>query len=51
MLVVVALAAVLLFLTFRLVDRQFGDRAHTYTVVVTMGVVTAVIIWLNRRSS
>ena len=43
------LAVTTIFLFFRLVEWQFGERAHVYTLVAVWLLMFAVIAWLNRR--
>jgi hypothetical protein len=43
------LAVTAIFLFFRLVEWQFGERAHVYTLVAVMLSLFAVNAWLRRR--
>ena len=43
------LAVTAIFLFFRIVEWQFGERAHVYTLVTVMLSLFAVNAWLTRR--
>lgn len=40
-----------IFVAFRLVEWQFGARAHVYTLLVVMISIGALNFWFNRRSA